>query len=92
MPIVIVFWPPKRDVLGTGKPLSGRSGPGTFQPLKLRLRPFCASHAQIDVMQEFSRVVELAELARISIVSKFYKQIHDVSNFFQKFSKFVVPK
>jgi hypothetical protein len=72
--------------------LPGRSGPGTFQPLNLRLRTFRASHAQMSVMQEFSRVVDLSELARISIVSKFYKQIHDVSNFFQKFSKFVVPK
>jgi hypothetical protein len=72
---------------------SGRSGPGTFPPLNLRLRPFRASRAQIGVgCENFSNVVDLSEPARISIVRKFYKENRDVSKFCQQFSKFVIPK
>ena len=78
------------DFLNTVTP--GRSGPGTFPPLNLRLRPFRASRAQIDVgCEKFSNVADLSEPARIYIVSKIYKQIHDVSKFCQQFSKLVVP-
>jgi hypothetical protein len=35
------------------KYVTGRSGPGTFEMLNLRLRPFRASRAQIGEMREF---------------------------------------
>ena len=42
--------------------------------------------------KSFINIVDLSKSARISIISKFYKQIHNVSKFCQRFRKFVVPK